>query len=208
MLRQAEGPDGRQARALGQDAGGRRYYRLGGDAGAPRVFVDAGPAASQGGGSAAVTAAEDEPGGGLFRSSSVASGVQYTSLLAVQRQQSAPLQAQLSAPPQLQPQQPEQQLPAQALPADPLDAAWGWYEADQLPALLEWLEGGDDSELALADALFEAMLPWLPAPLAGTAPSQVRALKPEAQTPHERMSALRHHNSCCDVRTLNITTAF
>ena len=163
LLMQAESADGRQARALGQDAAGRRYYLLGGDAGAARVFVDAGPAAPDGGppgsgGDAAVTAAEDAPASGLQRISSVASDIQGGGMGANQPPQ--PCAASQSQ---------QQRLPGDGGPAD---GAWGWYEVDQLPALLGWLEGGDEGERALADALFEAMLPLLPAPLASTAPTQ------------------------------------
>lgn len=46
---------------------------------------------------------------------------------------------------------------------------------EDLPALLEWLEGGSDAEQALADAVFEAYHPFLPPQLAsgpgGTPPS-------------------------------------
>ena len=153
-LPQADGPVGRQARALGQDAAGRRYYLLGGDMGTTRVFVDSGPAAEH---TALGTAGDDElVGAGMQRISSFASDIQGSGVAA--------------------PQQPQQSAPLQQLsnPTDPAEGAWGWYEADQLPALLEWLEGGDEGERALADALFEAMLPLLPASLASTAPSQAR----------------------------------
>ena len=166
---QADGPDGRQARALGQDAAGRRYYRLGGDMGTSRIFVDAGPAMVQetagNDGTGGASAADIEPGSRMQRISSVASGIQGSGAAAQRRPQ------QQVAPPQLQQQSALQQLPA---PLGPPDGAWGWYEADQLPALLEWLDGGDEGERALADALFEAMLPLLPASLASMVPSQAR----------------------------------
>ena len=181
MLLQAQGPEGRQARALGQDAAGRRYYRLGGEMGATRIFVDAGPAAAPAaasrGSAAAADAADDKPAAGLLRSSSIASGVQGSSPAAEQQPQMAPVQPQPFASSQLQWQQPQQQTQLLSL-GPPVDAAWGWYEADQLPALLKWLEDGDDGERALADALFEAMLPLLPGSLASTAPSQVRTPRP------------------------------
>ena len=163
-LLQADGPDGRQARALGQDAAGRRYHRLGGDMGLARIFVDAGPTApapeSAGDeGTAGASAADDEPSAaGMQRISSVASVIHGSGAAAQQR---------------LQQQSASQQLPS--APPGPAAGAWGWYEADQLPALLEWLDGGDEGERVLADALFEAMLLLLPASLASTAPSQARS---------------------------------
>jgi len=162
-LLQADGPNGRQARALGQDAAGRRYYRLGGDMGTSRIFVDAGPAAALKSaigddGTAGAAAANEEPGAAAMQRISSVASVIHGSGAAAQQQ----TQQQLSA----------QQFTA---PVAPAEGAWGWYEADQLAALLEWLDGGDEGERALADALFEAMLPLLPAPLASTAPSQVRS---------------------------------
>jgi hypothetical protein len=186
VLVQAQGADGRQARALGQDAAGRRYYRLGGDAGATRVFVDAAPSAAQmaaGGGGAASAAATgvaaaDDTAVALQRATSVASGV-HADDPARGQQPSMPSSDQLLARLQQRAQHQQQQRQRQRqqegpgrLAAGPDDTAWGWYEVDQLPALLEWLEGGNDSERALADAVFEATLQLLPAPNAHTAPSQ------------------------------------
>lgn len=42
----------------------------------------------------------------------------------------------------------------------------GWYNMEDLPTLLEWLEGGSDAEQALADVVFEAFHPFLPPQLA------------------------------------------
>ena len=184
VLVQAQGPDGRQARALGQDAAGRRYYQLGGDAGATRVFVDTAPSAVQaaagGGGAAAGVVATEHTAAALQRVSSVASGV-HVDDPATEQQLPMPSSDQLLARLQQRAQHQQQQRQRQQQqegPGQPGPAGtvWGWYEADQLPALLEWLEGGDDGERALADAVFEATLPLLPAPIAQMAPSQACSL--------------------------------
>ena len=186
---QSQAPEGRQARALGQDAAGRRYYQLGGDAGLTRVFVDAGPSAVRGvadSGSAVVAAQPPAAPAeavalGPQRPGSVAGGL-LSGDLAIEQQLPAPSADQPSMrlpaqqQPQLQPQQDIRRLPE---PPGAADSAWGWYEADQLPALLEWLEGGDEGERALADAVFEATLRLLPAPLVQTAPSQACAVPNE-----------------------------
>lgn len=43
----------------------------------------------------------------------------------------------------------------------------GWYNMEDLPALLAWLGGGSDGERALADAAFEAFYPYLPLEVVG-----------------------------------------
>ena len=60
--------------------------------------------------------------------------------------------------------------------------AWGWYEADQLPALLLWLDTGSAQEQALADALFEAMRHVLPHQLTDTN-TEVSPLSPPPHPP-------------------------
>ena len=38
---------------------------------------------------------------------------------------------------------------------------WAWYAAEQLPAVLAWLDGGSDAERALAEDIYEAFQPAL-----------------------------------------------